>query len=388
MRYLKTRLLVFCSLVLLPCFFSCVPPSGKEQEVAWPAVTREMKPWARWWWQGSALTKEGITAEMEAYHSAGIGGLEITPIYGVYGDEEHFVDYLSPQWMELLMHVLKEAERLDMGIDMATGTGWPFGGPWVTNNDACKELEYKTFEVKGGSQLEEKIEFIQQPYLRMVGTRIYKEDAKAAAGDSPPPVIRTEKIKIEDLVDPIERNRNLQALAIDQARFRKPLRLTCLMAYGENSQVLDLTSRVDAQGYLNWTAPPGTWKLYALFEGFHGKMVERAAPGGEGNVIDHFSQTALKNYLHHFDEAFKDRDISSLRAFFNDSYEVDDARGTADFTPALFDEFKKRRGYDLRDELPALLGEDNTEKKQRVLCDYRETISELLLDNFTTEWKA
>jgi hypothetical protein len=104
-------------------------------------------------------------------------------------------------------------------------------------------------------------------------------------------------------------------------------------------------------------------------------------------VIDHFSEPALKNYLAHFNEAIKDHDISSLRAFFNDSYEVDDARGAADFTPALFDEFKSRRGYDLRNELPALFGKDKDEKNSRVLCDYRETISELLLDNFTRQWK-
>ena len=59
---------------------------------------------------------------MEAYKKAGLGGLEITPIYGVYGTEKQFVNYLSPQWMELLRHTLQEAERLDMGIDMATGT--------------------------------------------------------------------------------------------------------------------------------------------------------------------------------------------------------------------------------------------------------------------------
>jgi hypothetical protein len=79
--------------------------------------------------------------------------------------------------------------------------------------------------------------------------------------------------------------------------------------------------------------------------------------------------------------------IGSLRAFFNDSYEVDDARGSADFTAALFEEFETRRGYDLRKELPALFGNDSDEKNKRVLCDYRETLSELLLDNFTVQWK-
>jgi hypothetical protein len=360
--------------------------------LGWPSAARETKPWTRWWWHGSALTKEGITSEMEAYHRAGIGGLEITPIYGVYGQEDEFVDYLSPQWMDLFHHVLNEAERLDIGIDMATGTGWPFGGPWVTNQDACKNIRFKTFEVKGGSQLKEKIEFIQPPYLRLVGNQIYEVTEKADAegrrlmgSRKEPALLNSASIRITDLVEPVNENKNLQALAIDQVQFEKSLPLKLLMGYSENEKPLDLTAKVDAKGTLSWTAPPGTWTLYAVFEGLHGKMVERAGPGGEGNVIDHFSAQALKNYLQPFDKALPAR--SSLRAFFNDSYEVDDARGSADFTPTLFDEFLKRRGYDLSDELPALFGKDAREKNQRVLCDYRETISELLLDNFTTPWK-
>jgi hypothetical protein len=120
--------------------------------------------------------------------------------------------------------------------------------------------------------------------------------------------------------------------------------------------------------------------------GWHGKMVERAAPGGEGYVIDHFSKPALDHYLDRFDQAFKGQDISGIRAFFNDSYEVDDARGQSNFTPQFFDEFIKRRGYDLRDHLPALFGNDDKENDNRILCDYRQTISDLLLDNFTKPW--
>jgi hypothetical protein len=379
------------------CFYLCTVHSlAQERQETWPPVSKESKPWTRWWWHGSALTKEGITAEMEAYHKAGIGGLEITPIYGVYGAEDQFVDYLSPKWMDLLMHVLKEGTRLGMGIDMATGTGWPFGGPWVTEQDACKNLRYKSYEIYGGQKLQEKIEFIQEPYLRLVGNQIYEvqenaeaEGRKLAGTRKEPGLIPdTKNIKIEDLMDPVSQNKNLQALAIDQIKFQKPLKLKLLMGYGEKSQVIDLTSHVSPEGALNWTAPPGKWKLYAIFEGYHGKMVERAGPGGEGNVIDHFSDVAVRNYLRHFDNAFEGQDIRSLRGFFNDSYEVDDARGAADFTPALFQEFLWRRGYDLKNELPALLGHDTEEKNTRVLCDYRETISELLLDNFTKQWKG
>src|ERR1051325_7829096 len=79
---------------------------------------------------------------------AGLGGMEITPIYGVKGTEDQFIHYLSPKWMEMLQHTLQEAKSLDLGIDLATGTGWPFGGPWVTPEDACKDFNLKIYTLK------------------------------------------------------------------------------------------------------------------------------------------------------------------------------------------------------------------------------------------------
>jgi len=393
MKYGQVHQLIFITLFFTVS--SCTPPA--KVEPGWPALSRETKPWTRWWWQGSALTKEGITAEMEAYQKAGLGGLEITPIYGVLGYEDKFVDYLSPAWMELFLHTLKEAERLDLGIDMATGTGWPFGGPWVNEEDASRNLNHKVYTLLGGERLQEKVEFVQQPYLRAVGNQLYEvsqsfSTAKTETiGTSKEPVVRRDpqKIDITQLKQPVSTNKNLQALALDQVIFERSLPLRILMAYGDGdkNQVIDLTENVDKNGLLNWTAPGGNWKLYAVFEGWHGKMVERAGPGGEGNVIDHFSNVALQHYLNRFDSAFTGKDIQTLRAFFNDSYEVDDARGAADWTPALFDEFKKRRGYSLEEHLPALFGHDDPGKNRRVLCDYRETISEMVLHNFTEPWK-
>ncbi len=379
-------------LLTLISSFSC---NQKESTPGWPSVNRETKPWTRWWWHGNALTKEGITSEMEEYQKAGLGGLEITPIYGVMGYEEKFIDYLSEDWMDLFLHTLKEADRLGLGIDMATGTGWPFGGPWVKGADACKNIHYKIYELKKGDSLNEKIEYIQEPFLRAVGNQIHEvgngfstESIITNGTRKEPAMSPTPKeIDIYQLIEPVEENINLQGLALEQVQFEKPLAMTVLMGYNEKGDATDLTSYVDDQGKLNWVAPDGEWKLYALFVGWHGKMVERAGPGGEGNVIDHFSPVALQHYLHRIDSAFSGKNIKSLRAFFNDSYEVDDARGTANWTPALFDEFKKRRGYDLKEQLPALFGQADDEKNRRVLCDYRETISEMLEENFTKPWK-
>jgi alpha-L-rhamnosidase len=357
--------LVFALATALPLFVTKAGGQDSTTLLNWPPVTRQTKPWARWWWHGSAVNKRDLTAEMEKYQKAGLGGLEITPIYGVRGAEDRFIDFLSPAWMGMLERTLKEADRLGMGVDMATGTGWPFGGPWVGAEDACKNFAYQIHMLKAGERLESPIIYAQKPLARAVGRRV----------------------SVAELKNPVSSNPNLQELALDQVRFETRLPLVALVAYPDRGETLDLTAKVGQDGKLDWVAPAGEWTLYAIFQGWHGKMVERAAPGGEGNVVDHFSSTALKNYLGKFDQAFAGRDLKSLRAFFNDSYEVDDAEGESNWTPNLFAEFERRRGYDLRKHLPALLGKDSPEKNARVLCDFRETVSDLLLDEFTSTWR-
>ncbi|MFC2138847.1 glycosyl hydrolase, partial [Bacteroidota bacterium] len=352
---------LFFTIIILILFIGCDRLSSK---VEWPELTQQSKPWTRWWWMGNAVNKEDLKYALKEYQKAGLGGVEITPIYGVKGYEDKFLDYLSPEWVDMLIYTLNEASKQDLGVDMATGTGWPFGGPWVTEDDACKYVAYKTYTLKKGEILDEKVNYLQNPLVRAVGR----------------------KVNITELVEPIASNKNLQELALDQVRFEKYLPLVALMAYSDNGNVLDLTEKVDSLGKLNWIAIDGNWKLYAVFQGWHGKMVERAAPGGETNVIDHFSKKSLNNYLNKFEAAFENINIQSLRAFFNDSYEVDDAYGQANWTSSFFNEFQIRRGYDLRYHLAALFAQDSIEKNIRVLCDYRETISELLLEEFTIPW--
>ena len=349
------------SILIVTCFLQYT-----KAQIKWPAITRTTKPWTRWWWEGSAVDKPNLTAAMQLYQQAGLGGLEITPIYGVKGAEDKFIDFLSPKWMDMFQHTLAEAKRLNLGIDLANATGWPFGGPWVTPADACKNVNVKTFTLKGGEQLNELIQFTQQPLVRTVGGKT---------------------VDIKSLSYPVATNKNLQTYAFDQLRYELPLALNTLMAYNEKGEATELTSKVDATGKLDWTAPAGEWKLTALFIGWHGKMVERAAPGGEGDVIDHFNSLALKHYLNKFDSVFSGKNISGIRAYFNDSYEVDDARGQSNWTPDFFNQFKQRRGYDLHNYLPQLFARDSTETSRRVLTDYRQTISDLVLDNFTKPWQ-
>ncbi|MCB9504214.1 MAG: glycoside hydrolase family 2 protein [Deferribacteres bacterium] len=389
---MKRRKIFLPTVLIFLLSISGCEQSKPKSPLAWPGVTQQTRPWTRWWWHGSAVNKRDITASLEAYKKNGIGGLELTPIFGVIGEEDKFIDYLSPEWMEMLDFTLAEAKRLDLGIDMATGTGWPFGGPHVTAEYAPKNIVYKTYQLEAGKKLSERIHCKQTPLVRAVGNIVYQQYAanKSTAGDAwydPTSLPEFRRIDIQDLVEPVSANKDLQGLALDQVKFEKELPLQTLMAYSQAGDALDLTHKVDQYGTLDWTASEGEWTLFAVFQGWHGKMVERAAPGGEGNTIDHFSEAAIAHYLNRFDEAFSGHDISNLRAFFNDSYEVDDARGQADWTPDLFAEFQQRRGYDLRHHLPALFGQATEEKNKRVLCDYRETISDLILEKFTMNWQ-
>jgi len=117
--------------------------ADKTDPLAWPPITRDAKPWTRWWWMGSAVNKDELTRELQTFQKAGLGGVEVTPIYGAKGYEKQFIDYLSPKWIEMLQHTVSTAQSLGIGVDMPTGTGWCFGGPNVSDNDANATAVYK-----------------------------------------------------------------------------------------------------------------------------------------------------------------------------------------------------------------------------------------------------
>jgi hypothetical protein len=349
--------------LLTPLFiFLCLHVNSQS----WPASDSITKPWTRWWWLGSAVNEKGLEYNLEALRVAGIGGVEITPIYGIKGQEKAFVPFLTDRWLDLLSHTLLVAAQKKMGVDLANATGWPFGGPWVGSGDASKTIFKKKFKVQGGKQLDSLLVYHHPGLVRTANT------TKRRADEVPQNILGSSL---------------LQEYALDQIQFPGKLPLEAVMAYGPDNHTIDLTKLVNQEGRLHWTAPAGDWEVWALFRGLHGKMVERAAPGGEGYAIDHFSQGATERYLQHFTKAFKGRDLSRLRGFFNDSYEVDDASGQANWTAGMFEQFRQIKGYDLRNHLPALFGEGDPLQQSRVLFDYRSVIDSMILSQFTETWK-
>ena len=315
------------------------------QSVSWPEVTVEAKPAARWWWMGSAVDAANLTHNLEAYSKAGMGTMEITPIYGVQGNDANDIQFLSPQWMQMLRHTESEAARLGMKIDMNTGTGWPFGGPEVSIEDAACKLLIEEYTLKGGERLKEKVEVTdekQRPYARLARLMAFR-------------------------------------VLTDSSTPKEQKAVRC---YNLTSKLID--------GKLNWKAPKGEWQLIAAFVGKTFQKVKRSAPGGEGYVMNHFSAKAVSNYLGRFERAFAGQTTDGSAGtptayphnFFNDSYEV----YGADWTDDLFEQFARRRGYKLEEHLPEFLSQERTETTRRIVSDYRETLAELLQENFTRQW--
>lgn len=321
-------------------------PAQQKNSSPWPQLQTQMRPWTRWWWMGSAVDEKNLSAALQNYAAAGIGGVEITPIYGVKGFEDRYIDFLSPKWMGMLDFTVKKAASLGMGVDMNTGTGWPFGGPQITPEFAASRYIIQRYQVTKGQSLQELI--------------VFKEDkpVKNGAAKAVPQKSDTDQKK--------------QVLNILQA----------VTAYGKNGQVISLLDKVDSEGKLQWTAADTDFEVYALFSGKTMQKVKRAAPGGEGYTLDHLDKPAVNTYLKRFDNAFGGRP-TGIRSFFNDSYEV----YGANWTPSFFTEFKRLKGYDLSLYLRELTGKDSTSAVVgRVKSDYRETMGQLLQDNFTKNW--
>ena len=131
------RALLWVGVHILISSFPCIPAAAQS----WPTPAREAKAGTRWWWLGSAVDKENLQWSLRQYAGHGIGAVEITPLYGVQGNEDSNIPYLSDRWMEMLRHTQEQCRQNGIELDMATGTGWPFGGPWVPiEESACRAV--------------------------------------------------------------------------------------------------------------------------------------------------------------------------------------------------------------------------------------------------------
>ncbi len=274
----------------------------------------------RWWWFGPSVVKPELEKELETMRSAGMGGVEIQPVYPLVLDDpsQGIVNfrYLSPEFLDDVSFVNQRAHALGLRVSITLGSGWPYGGPATTLALAAGRLKVIPVPVENSAAVPPKLDegdSIVAAFL-VSGTKNFFDPATAKRFDPAGPVPATAN---------------------------------------------------------------GSTALYFIASHTR-QMVKRAAFGAEGYVLDHFSRAAIDEHLTDVAtpllEAFGNQPPYSV---FSDSLEVYDS----DWTPNLPAEFKRRRGYDLIPHLPELLA-GGTPEAEAVRHDWGQTLSDLIRENY------
>jgi hypothetical protein len=301
------------------------PPSAVEtlrQQFRDPPA--DSRPMMRWWWFGPAVTAEGIDRELRIMRDGGIGGVEVQPVYPLSLDDEsrgiRNLAYLSPEFLSALRATAARSKELGLRFDLTLGSGWPYGGPQVPVHEAAARIRVDRVAVAAGTRR------VGLPTLgagEAIVAAFVRAGADGAASDVP----------------------------FDSAR----------------EGALWLPESRDAAREVLFFVATRT-----------GQMVKRAAFGAEGYVLDHLDRTALDHYLARVGAPQLSGPGADVPyAIFCDSLEAYGNDWTGDF----LQQFRQRRGYDLKPHLPALVDERHQDAGG-VRHDWALTLSELLDERF------
>jgi hypothetical protein len=289
----------------------------------------DAKPMVRWWWFGPAVVKPEILRELQQMKADGIGGAELAFVYPEVLDDPSKdlknLTFLSPEMLDAVRYAQTEGRKLGLRIDVTLCSGWPYGGPAITLDEAVTRLRTAEVAVPAGAKA------ITLPTF--------------AAG---------EQLLSASIAEGEPKHWSLASAA--------PLPLQ--IPTDSRELILD---------------PKPVPRVALFFIQSHTKQqVKRAAVGAEGYVLDPFSKQAVATHLKSVGEPLLSAFGSTPPyAIFSDSLE---AYG-ADWTPTLPAEFLKRRGYDLIPHLPELVA-GGSPAADKVRHDYGRTLNELVNENY------
>ena len=336
---------------------------GDSLEDGFHNPPRSARPQTWWHWMNGNITKEGITLDLEAMKRIGLGGAEIFNVDS--GIPHGPVQFMSPEWRELFKFAVQEANRLGLELCVHNCAGWSSsGGPWITPAQAMQKIVTTEVSVNGPTnysqtlpQPETNLGFYRDiavlAYPQPSGTQASVENLQAKAGYNGRPVSAAESDTSTNGAVP-------------------------------RSALVDLTSKMDAEGHLDWEVPAGAWTILRIGYTPTGQKNHPAPPEGTGLECDKLSRAGLDEHWAGFMQKILD-DVGPLAGktlddALIDSYEV----GGQNWTPKFREDFRQLRGYDLLPFLPAFAGQvvDNPEVTDRFLWDVRRTIADLFAENY------
>lgn len=290
----------------------------------------------RWWWFGPAVTKAELEREMRLMKEGGIGGFEVQATYPLWPDDPALgiknLPYLSDEFIDALRFTSVKAKELGLRMDLTLGSGWPYGGPSVSIEDAASTLRTERVKVPSNSQ---RIAIPNvAPGEKLLAVFAARMQGQAASQQTGPSTLRADDLR--ELTD-IHDGAVWLPAGVDQSQ----------------EILFFIASRT-------------------------GMQVKRPAVGAEGYVLNHLDATATEHYLKNVGDRLMQA-FSSNRpyAVFCDSLEV----YNQDWTPDFLAEFQQRRGYDLKPYLPALIS-DIGPKTLDIRRDWGKTLTELYTERF------
>ena len=311
----------------------------------------KFRPLIRWWWPGIAVEVGELRSEINELYKLGFGGVEIQPflIGGSGGAPSKETHRMAPNsyFFDVLSAVLDESSKHNMIVDLTLGSSWPPGGTQITKKDNLKTLLMGTSIVKGGKSIEMPVPAIQlnayYDYKKIMSGIMggVQDDFSKYIGDFKPVAVSA--------VKPIKKS--------DKLNFIFPKRTPL-----DSQSVLDITSSVYREGkdlWIKYKLPEGTWQIFSFWGGPTGMTPMSDAKSNEKDislVVDILDSKAVNVLLEGFlgvgtknFEKIEKFCGKTLRAIFTDSQEIADEWF---WTEKFFDEFKERRGYDIRPYLP------------------------------------
>lgn len=314
-----------------------------------------LRPFVRWWWNGSRVAEPEILRQLDVLKAAGVGGVEINTIAMRDGVPKEALaafpvrPWLSPEWCAAVKAAAEGARERGMTADIIVGSGWPFGGRFLQPAEQTKRVRVVRKALVGPAVFE-------APLAELDTTRRKEREEVTVA----PRILFVRLVAVGDgAFDP---GRELGAGAVRNGRVR-----------------------------VRVPAGPHVLRVGLLETGF--THVKLGAPGADGPVVDHWNAAAVRRYLDHMSSGLApalggrlgEKLGGPLRASFVDSLELDHANWTDDL-PA---EFARRRGYDLAPYLPFVLDADDPADDsaravtvRRARYDFHRTVVDLFHERF------
>jgi len=356
--------------VLLPIALVCLTSSAASLESSFRHPPPEARPWVYWFWLNGNITSNGVTADLEAMKRVGVGGVLIMEVD--QGAPVGPADFMSQRWRDLFKHVHAEARRLGLEVNMNDDAGWNgSGGPWIKPEQSMQKVVWSETNVVGPAHLEAKL---AQP-----------ETVAGFYGD----ITVLAFPKVGDY-----RIANIKPKAMFEIGWGGGIsreKLAPEMVIGRD-KIVTLTGRMDASGRLTWDVPAGEWMILRFGHTSTGAENAPAPKTGRGLECDKLSKEGIEaNFAGMMAKLAADNGLKpgnqkpGLIATHIDSWE----NGSQNWTAKMREEFQKRRDYDLMPFLPVFTGRviGSLEISERFLWDLRQTVSELVIENYAGHFR-